>query len=155
VALPAFGAFGGLLLAELKTRPLLERSPHACDPGRRRPRWTPLLLLLNPGILAGAGAAEVEAIKITTHSLLRQASAGKHYSFQFRRLGRGKGLDGQLIARVRTNGGEEGKLDPTGRLSGKTAGAACDAAACPEGWICGSAKRCEGIVTFFVSASNS
>jgi len=112
-------------------------------------------LLLNPGILAGAGAAEVEAIKITTHSLLPQASAGKDYSFQFQSLGKGQALDWQLIAPVRTNEWEGWKLEPTGRLSGKTAGAACDAAACPEGWICGSAKRCEGIVTFFVSASNS
>ncbi len=122
---------------------------------RRRLPWTLLFLLVSLAILTGSDQPRLEAVKIATRSLLPQASVGKDYSFQFQSAGKGQALEWRLLAPVRPNDWEEWKLELTGRLSGKATGAACDAAACPEGWICGSGKRCEGIVTFYVSASNS
>ncbi len=128
-------------------------------PDRRSDRlrlpWTLLFLLVSLAILTSSDQPRLEAVKIATRSLLPQASVGKDYSFQFQSAGKGQALEWRLLAPVRPNDWEEWKLELTGRLSGKATGAACDAAACPEGWICGSGKRCEGIVTFYVSASNS
>jgi hypothetical protein len=99
----------------------------------------------------------VESVKIVAHSLLPQASVGKDYGFQFKGAGKSQPLEWKLFTPVPGRWDWEGwKLEPSGRLSGKPTGGDCDASGggCPEGWICGPAKRCEGVVSFCISASN-
>jgi len=123
------------------------------------PRWafTAVILLIAAVVVTRADPASVQSAKIATHSLLPQASVGKDYTFQFRSLGKSEPLNWKLFTPVPGRWDWDGwKLEPGGRLSGKVSGADCDASGggCPENWICGPAKRCEGIVSFYVSTSN-
>ncbi len=141
--------------AALNTRSLTIARVH---PNHFRWQWTGLISLIALGILTSAEPVRTESIQIAAHSLLPQASVGKDYRFQFRTAGKPQSVDWNLVSPAPGRKDWEGwTLDSSGRLSGKANGAACDSAGagCPEGWICRSGKRCEGVVSLYVSASNS
>lgn len=123
-------------------------------------RWLSLGLtsIFSLGIHTSAEPARTDSVRIAAHPLLPQASVGKDYSFQFGSAGKSEQLEWKLFSPVvRPWDFWEGwNLEPSGRLTGKPKGADCDSSGggCPENWICGPAKRCEGIVSFCVSASN-
>ena len=120
-----------------------------------------LLQLLLGGLISSfadgpkVGEKQPQLVRILARSLLPQGSVGKEYSFQFRAAGdAARGTEWQLFSPVPKQGEWEGwTMQPDGRLSGKLSGFDCSTERCPDNWICGSAKRCEGVIGFYVSAS--
>lgn len=97
----------------------------------------------------------VPPFAITSRSMLPQGSAGQDYAFQFTSTAKKATLEWQLLSPIAGSWDWEGwELEAGGRLTGKLASTECEPAEgnCPEGWTCGSGKRCEGVLAFNVIA---